>query len=275
MNREANAKVQLTVPTKMWVDAKQMFNYCFCLSSVNFMKTNHHFNDDEGSTEMVERINKKILGDQITQLYGLKFPKLVRAVTHAFGIIPVEIWFQSAVKTTDLHHYFQTRSQSLSAGNAKYAALSQALYRMESYNWFGFMYKKHSESINILHAWTEICRADPCMTHQSAGLYGCTRITSIIGKLDKAVADVAPYAIAYMNWVSSSLGKALSLKQLSTDHKIEIEGFEKALKRYANWQGDNQTPMSYFVDATEATLQYTAYTYEKAQCERLVKDIGQ
>lgn len=70
------------------------------------MKTNHHFNSEAGTEENVERITKKVIGENRQILHGLKLPVLVRACCHAFGIIPVEIWFQSSVAKSDLHHYF-------------------------------------------------------------------------------------------------------------------------------------------------------------------------
>lgn len=136
------------------------------------------------------------------------------------------------------------------------------------------MYRKHSNSINLIHSWAEICRADPCMTHMSAGLYGCTRITSITEQLDKAVEDVAPYAIAYLKWTNSTIMNAMSLKTLEKNHIVMIDSFVQALTKHAKLQGANHTPMSFFVDASDATIEHTATSYEKALCDKMLKDIS-
>jgi len=239
-------KFKLAVSPEMHMQAMTYWPLMFCFSAMNFLRTNHHFNEDKNNDKQVKNIMAAVFGEKIYNAYEITLPECCRITTHTFGVLGVEIWFRASHAAMAVHHFFETRAIITPAGCSKVVTFSHALNAMQLCTWFGFFYNKHHAQINKIHAVAKMVKADPYKYHINAKLYGVVSMKAV--DCSHEIELIAPYVLGYLEFSSLSLGKSLALKSMKEQFKDRIESFKSSLNAEQVKYGESMTPSEYFMD---------------------------
>lgn len=73
-------------------------------------------------------------------------------------------------------------------------------------------------------------KADPYMTHLSANLYGCQKMTQHTADLDISVHRVAPYVCGYLKYTGSEMIKSHAIANMTKEHNVLVLSFSDSIK---------------------------------------------